>query len=213
MKLRPVDHRWLLNSYPDLLHDAQTNILVGDVGLCASYNESSRQLRLGDDADRGHPSFLCDAFSIRIELDSIGKEGWPKVFEAGGRNLEIAEREGIDLIDLHFYDDASCCLGQRAAPERLLGIDRFMKDLVIPFLYRLAYVDEHGLEAARRDLWGEYSHGYLGRYEYGDELYKIGLQSPGRNELCPCGSGKKYKRCHLDEVKAFVRNQTWVRRP
>ena len=21
----------------------------------------------------------------------------------------------------------------------------------------------------------------------------------GRNELCPCGSGKKYKRCHDDE--------------
>lgn len=26
----------------------------------------------------------------------------------------------------------------------------------------------------------------------------------GRNDLCPCGSGRKYKRCHLAE---FQRNQ------
>jgi hypothetical protein len=24
----------------------------------------------------------------------------------------------------------------------------------------------------------------------------IGGQKPGRNDLCPCGSGKKYKKCH-----------------
>ena len=24
------------------------------------------------------------------------------------------------------------------------------------------------------------------------------LKSTGRNDLCPCGSGKKYKMCHLD---------------
>ena len=23
----------------------------------------------------------------------------------------------------------------------------------------------------------------------------------GRNDPCPCGSGKKFKRCHIDEVK------------
>jgi hypothetical protein len=25
---------------------------------------------------------------------------------------------------------------------------------------------------------------------------------PGRNDLCHCGSGKKYKRCHLDSDEA-----------
>ncbi|MBW2099144.1 MAG: SEC-C domain-containing protein [Deltaproteobacteria bacterium] len=24
------------------------------------------------------------------------------------------------------------------------------------------------------------------------------MKKPGRNELCPCGSGKKYKKCCLD---------------
>ena len=27
---------------------------------------------------------------------------------------------------------------------------------------------------------------------------------PGRNERCPCGSGKKAKRCCLDKLKAFA---------
>jgi hypothetical protein len=26
----------------------------------------------------------------------------------------------------------------------------------------------------------------------------------GRNELCPCGSGKKYKGCHAGEGEAFL---------
>jgi len=26
----------------------------------------------------------------------------------------------------------------------------------------------------------------------------------GRNDPCPCGSGKKYKECHLDEGEAFL---------
>jgi SEC-C motif len=27
----------------------------------------------------------------------------------------------------------------------------------------------------------------------------------GRNDACPCGSGKKYKDCHRDEGEAFLR--------
>ena len=30
-----------------------------------------------------------------------------------------------------------------------------------------------------------------------DEEYKQRLKSAGRNDTCPCGSGKKYKKCHL----------------
>lgn len=30
------------------------------------------------------------------------------------------------------------------------------------------------------------------------------MQKPGRNDPCPCGSGKKYKKCHeLDKPKKF----------
>ena len=32
-----------------------------------------------------------------------------------------------------------------------------------------------------------------------DEEFSLRLKSTGRNDPCPCGSGKKYKKCHLLE--------------
>jgi len=29
--------------------------------------------------------------------------------------------------------------------------------------------------------------------------YKQRVKHTGRNDVCPCGSGKKYKKCHLEE--------------
>jgi hypothetical protein len=29
------------------------------------------------------------------------------------------------------------------------------------------------------------------------EEYKLRVKNTGRNDTCPCGSGKKYKKCHL----------------
>ena len=208
MKLTHKDRRWLLIHLPDLLHDTKANLLVGELGLCASYDATSRRLSIGEDADQNHPSFVSDAFAIEVELNSIGPEGWPKVRETGGRRQDIAEREGVDAIDLHFYSDGSCCLGLRLYPERRLTIDGLMTRLVVPFFYRLSYTDKHGLEAGRRDLWGEYSHGEAGFDEYLRELLRMSRQSPGRNDRCPCGSGQKYKRCHVDEVTAFRLRRT-----
>ena len=31
-----------------------------------------------------------------------------------------------------------------------------------------------------------------------ESKYSERLKNTGRNEPCPCGSGKKYKKCHLD---------------
>lgn len=35
--------------------------------------------------------------------------------------------------------------------------------------------------------------------------FRKGFTEPGRNAPCPCGSGKKYKRCHLEKLTAGVR--------
>ena len=32
-----------------------------------------------------------------------------------------------------------------------------------------------------------------------DTDYAVRLKTTGRNDQCPCGSGKKYKKCHLAE--------------
>ena len=205
MKLRTADFEWLARSFPDLLHDAESNIVVGEIGFCAEYEPAQGKLRMGNEADRDSSYFLCDAFSISIELDSLDSNNWPSVFEVGGRHVDMAERQAIEVIDLHFFDDSRCCLGIRSGSEREMSIGRFMTELVVPFFYRLSYTDRYGLDAARDNLWGDYSHGEEGFREYHREILSIAGQAPGRNDPCPCGSGRKYKRCHLDEVEQMRR--------
>ena len=205
MKLRKADSEWLIRSFPDLLHDIEDNILVGEIGFCADYEPAQGKLRMGNEADRDSPYFLCDAFSVKIELDCLDSNGWPKVYEVGGRHMDTSKRQVIEVIDLHFFDDSSCCLGIRTGAERGMTIGKFMTDLVVPFFYRLSYTERSGLEAARENLWDEYSHGDEGYREYEGEVLSIAGQAPGRNDPCPCGSGRKYKRCHLDEVEQMRR--------
>ncbi|MFO7169619.1 MAG: SEC-C metal-binding domain-containing protein, partial [Chloroflexota bacterium] len=33
---------------------------------------------------------------------------------------------------------------------------------------------------------------------------RYAVQLPGRNDLCPCGSGKKFKQCHIDRVDELI---------
>jgi len=39
----------------------------------------------------------------------------------------------------------------------------------------------------------------------GNDDYKQRLKNTGRNDLCLCGSGRKYKKCHLEEDEASER--------
>lgn len=36
------------------------------------------------------------------------------------------------------------------------------------------------------------------------KVIKPEFKSIGRNELCPCGSGKKYKKCHLGTAEELM---------
>jgi len=194
--------------FPGLTYDSQAGEVRGELDFCADYNRGSGQLRIGTDAYvSASDTFLCDGFSVRIDLDRLDANGWPAVYEVGGRAAMIAERESIEMIDLHFFPDGRCCLGINYASKSNLNIEKFMHELVIPFLYRLSYIDKYGIDTARKDLslWGEYSHGDEGYREYAEEIRKFAAAKPGRNAPCPCGNGKKYKRCHLDEVEALMR--------
>jgi hypothetical protein len=45
-----------------------------------------------------------------------------------------------------------------------------------------------------------------------DEEYTLRLKNTGRNDTCPCGSGKKYKKCHLlEDEKSYSEDQAKVR--
>ena len=206
MMLRNRDVERLSASFPGLTHDAQAGAIVGHLDFCATYDRSSGHLRIGDAGETASlDTFLSDEFLVRIELGTSDDNGWPSVYEVGGRAATIAERESIEMIDLHFFPDGRCCLGISYARKSKLNIEQFVNELVIPFLYRLSYTNKYGINAAREDLWGEYSHGDEGYLEYESEIMEIASEKPGRNIPCPCGSGRKYKRCHLDEVEALMR--------
>lgn len=209
MRLTNDDVEWLESVHPSLQYHRRAQQITGELDFCASYDVLSRKLQIEggerDDSIRESNHAICDVFEIEIRLDPKStdpKNGWPIVYEVGGRLRSIAEKRAIEPRDLHLYEDGACCLGIRDSRERNLTPHRFLQDLVIPFFYRLSYVDRFGLEAARRDLWGEYSHGEDGIREHEQEMVDIARRNTGRNASCPCGSGMKYKRCCLDEVRA-----------
>ena len=208
MNLRSADLEWLASNFPELAYAPGEGRIAGIFRFCAAFDRDSGKLKQGDtDEHRALGSFLCDAFKVRFDLQCVEENGWPKVYEVGGRCNDIAEQNQCAMIDLHLFEDGACCLGLNYAVQRNLTPERFVLELVIPFFYRLSYVDRHGLEAAREDLWGEYSHGSAGLREYQGEILRLTDNDPGRNQPCPCGSGLKFKRCHLDEVEAVKCSQ------
>ena len=208
MRLAKRDIKWLKSSFPNLSYNAETKRIVGELDFCAAFNKRSGKIQFGaDPTARTLYTYLCDVFEIEIHLGpgSIQDNGWPKVYEVGGRHTRIAKKNNVRPIDLHIYEDESCCLGIRYACEKDLTVERFLNQRVIPFFYRLSYTDINGLEAARTDLWGEYSHWDQGLVEHLEEMLRFAQSGRGNDCLCPCGSGVKFKRCCQDEVNEVVR--------
>ena len=120
------------------------------------------------------------------------------------------EEQGIaNIADMHCYPgfpENRCCLGFEVDTGERFRLSEFIRSLVVPFFYRVAYVERYGLDASRRDLWPTYTHNLEEtEREYIGELR--GMAKTGRNQTCPCGSGRKYKRCHLPEVSAARRHR------
>ncbi len=206
MKVNDKEIQWLESHFPNLHYEAKAQKIVGELDFCAYYDQVSRNLTIGN-GYAVQNTFIQDVFEIEIRLDSIDSNGWPKVYEIGGRYRKIAKKCKVETIDLHMYsDDGACCLGIKPGPERNLKVSNFILNLIIPFFYRLSYTEKFGITAARNDLWGEYSHGEKGLREYEKEIFNIYKLDLGRNDLCPCGSGKKYKKCHLNEAEHMKRH-------
>ena len=208
MNPRDNDLEWLASNFPELAYAPAAQRIDGELRFCGAFDRDSGQLRLGDTEEhRAIGTFLCDAFKVNIDLGRLGNNRWPTVYEVGGRRFDIAEQSQCAMVDLHFFEDGACCLSLKYAAERNLTLERFILELVIPFFYRMAYTDRYGLTATKNHLWGEYSHGVAGEIEYQDEILRHAIKKPGRNYPCPCGSGLKYKICHLDEVEAVKRRR------
>lgn len=207
MILPDRDVEWLKHRFPGLSYISEAQQIEGELSFCATYDKGSGKLEIGSGSHtKDLPTYICDAFKVEIRLNPalVAGNGWPLVFEVGGRKEEISKRNGSELIDLHFYpNDQRCCLGIKFTSENNLTIRRFLYGLVVPFFYRLSYVDKFGLDAARRDLWGEYPHGENGISDYWKEIYKYSNSDNSETSACPCGSEKAYRDCCLGEVELF----------
>ena len=205
MMISNKEIEWLGLYIPTLRFKPDTKEIVGQLDFCAKYDNESRELKI-DEGSKHLEDFICDFFEIVICLSTLDGNGWPKVYEVGGRHSQIAKKCNVEIADLHFNsDDDSCCLGLKFPSKTSLGIRVFLLEWVIPFFYRLSYTEAFGIVASRNDLWGEYSHGEEGKWEFLSEISKLAKLNLGRNSLCPCESGKKYKNCHLDDVESYKR--------
>ena len=213
MKITDKDIEWLGMYFPSLQYEEDSQKIAGKLDFSAAYDNASGEVIFGDSA-RQEDRFIRAVFRIKIDLKTFDANGWPKVYEVGERYRQIAKKWNIEIIDLHVSsDDGMCCLGIKRGDNRSFSIKNFLGELVIPFFYRLSYTEKFGLAASQNDLWGEYSHGEEGLTEYLTEISIFAKQNPSRNDLCPCGSGKKFKKCHIDDVEFLKRIQKETMRP
>ena len=200
---------------PGLSHDSKGHRIVGTLEFSAEFDKESGWLTpLPEPTEQGNGKAIHDSFEIeiRLEFQPSTFNPWPPVIETGGRIQQIMEqRQIVDIADMHCYPGMSenrCCLGIQAATGSRIEIARFIRELVVPFFYRVSYVDRFGLPAAKDDLWKEYPHSPIEAHrQYLAELQS--MRKTSRNQPCPCGSGAKYKRCHLAEVEQGTRGVSY----
>ena len=202
------DLEWLREAQPELSYDAENHLFSGRLAFSEIYDQDDGLLKpLAPPGQECSRMALSDTFDVEIRLSFTPAlyNPWPPVIETGGRIQRIMEEQGIaNIADMHCYPgfpENRCCLGFQVDAGERFRLSGFIRELVVPFFYRVAYVERYGLEAANRDLWNTYSHSFeQTEREYLDELRQ--MVKTGRNQSCPCGSGLKYKRCHLTEVSA-----------
>lgn len=205
------DLELLRQEQPGLSYDAETNTIHGSLKFSEEYDPEDGLLRQVSASACKNPNMLIRAafdIEIRLNFQPSQYNPWPDVIETAGRIQQIMEKRKIaSKADMHcfpLYLENRCCLGFKVYSDYKIEITKFIREMVVPFFYRVAYVERHGLQAARTDLWEEYPHDLeKAKREYIGGLRDMNKLS--RNAKCACGSGKKYKNCHLAEVDAARR--------
>ncbi|MFC9976842.1 SEC-C domain-containing protein [Spirillospora sp. NPDC127200] len=135
--------------------------------------------------DKGNPASGSIVFNGRMLVYLIGSaEHWPD-----GRNF-LAELMSLALVRMHkWHEDCGIenpevlAIGVRREEGRLGYLHLWMRELSeVPQAAR-SYIEwQYGVP--------NYRHGHIRHFK------------PERNSPCPCGSGKKYKRCHAQPDRA-----------
>jgi preprotein translocase subunit SecA len=74
-------------------------------------------------------------------------------------------------------------------------LDRIQHDIVHT-IYHVGLVEQPGSRRAQRAPTKETVVSAVAARHRQQETASVGGRKVGRNDPCPCGSGKKYKRCH-----------------
>src|SRR5690554_710600 len=162
----------------------------------------------------------------RYEVLIIFPKNFPKCFP---KVIEISEKIPRNA-NRHVNYDNTLCLAvepeEQAIAKNGISFKFFLDKVLVPHLARETFRENKGFYPD-----GEYAHGYDGIWEYYksildkedkqlilEELEQVANSSwPKRNDKCSCGSGKKFKKCHMDiwlEVlksgKPYVQNQIQI---
>ena len=146
-----------------------------------------------------------ESFNIIIGIPQSYPHCVPIVFESS----KLIPRD----IDWHISQEGACCIDIEhrliAMSRKGIKINSFIREKVYPYFANQLYKLSEEKYAGK-----EYSHHLDGIIQY--YIEDLNLISPeiiihflerilsnsliGRNKKCPCGSGKKIKDCHLDEI-------------
>ncbi len=208
-----------------MVYDAESKILSGRLAFEANFKgrEISDEYKIEIDLNRVNPLPLVKEVGGKIERLSTKKN----------KNLEDLHTNKGDMNDglclCSRLKSFECCDQFKNSLNPLFD---FIKELVIPFFYGISYFEKfnefpfgelsHGEEGLLQDIEGNLSlYRYLEpyaktypdeykvfRFAYSNMLFKKGFfkRKIGRNEMCPCNSGQKYKKCHRDIIDIIKRH-------
>ncbi len=150
-----------------------------------------------------------DRYSVSIRFPEAYPRCFPRVIETSEKIPRIPDR--------HVNDDSTLCLTVEPEERRIakngISFKFFLDKVLVPHLSRETH---RSLSPEYED--GEYAHGAEGIWKYFEEILEIsgkhGLLKelevivetkwPGRNDRCSCGSGKKFKKCHLSKWEEVI---------
>lgn len=179
----------VVEHFPHLMHKEEegNNFLIGKIDVF-------------DDSE----SVYFDTFTIKITIPHKYPYAFPKLYELEDKIPKTADRHV-------FTDSKACCLAipQVIEIEERKGISifDFIKRYVLPYLANQLYYENN---PDKKWANGEYKHGFEGIVQYYCEVLEVSTLEElhkelknyleikvKRNDKCFCGSGLKYKKCHL----------------
>lgn len=174
--------------FPNLNCSIAKQRIWGTLQFQCSYSSVLKLLSFSSEFDH----FIKDDYEVEIDFTNQDLNGVPIVFERSQIVRSFAESNGIQLPNLHVYENDSCCLG--VFPEyQWQSAVHFIQYKVIPFFYWQSY-----RRIFRLEPWKAFSHRGLGIAEAQIDFWKNKKESfkgRNRNQPCFCGSGKKSKQC------------------